>query len=205
MIPRLLPAVRGAVTWGWRTSRSRRRPIRGVARSLPLAEFPAADRSDVEQVGDRRHLLRSFDNIRRDVDNSGQLTALDRYGQQAWEILTSNAARNAFDIDSEPRHIRERYGFMPAFDPGAANRCGAPAWSQRILLARRLVEAGVRLVTVDVLRDARARVRFAAAWVPAPLGPGLFSPPRRPGAAWPARIDPRSCLGRVRPHAARQQ
>ena len=37
-----------------------------------------------------------------------------------------------------------------AFDPGAANRCGAPAWSQRILLARRLVEAGVRLVTVDL-------------------------------------------------------
>ena len=36
------------------------------------------------------------------------------------------------------------------FDPGAANRCGAPAWSQRILLARRLVEAGVRLVTVDL-------------------------------------------------------
>ena len=35
-------------------------------------------------------------------------------------------------------------------DPGAANRCGAPAWSQRILLARRLVEAGVRLVTVDL-------------------------------------------------------
>jgi len=39
---------------------------------------------------------------------------------------------------------------MPAFDPRAANRCGAPAWSQRILLARRLVEAGVRLVTVDL-------------------------------------------------------
>jgi uncharacterized protein (DUF1501 family) len=39
---------------------------------------------------------------------------------------------------------------MPAFDPKASNRCGAPAWSQRILLARRLVEAGVRLVTVDL-------------------------------------------------------
>ena len=39
---------------------------------------------------------------------------------------------------------------MPSFDPGAANRCDAPAWSQRILLARRLVEAGVRLVTVDL-------------------------------------------------------
>ena len=51
---------------------------------------------------------------------------------------------------SEPQPIRERYGFMPAFDPKAANRCGCPAWSQRMLLARRLVEAGVRLVTVDL-------------------------------------------------------
>src|SRR6185436_11197683 len=64
--------------------------------------------------------------------------------------LTSPAARQAFDLDAEPHHVRQRYGFMPAWDPGAANRCGAPAWSQRILLARRLVEAGVRLVTVDL-------------------------------------------------------
>jgi uncharacterized protein (DUF1501 family) len=65
-------------------------------------------------------------------------------------MLSSAEAQKAFDLDSEPRELRERYGFMPAFDPGAANRCGAPAWSQRILLARRLVEAGVRLVTVDL-------------------------------------------------------
>ena len=94
--------------------------------------------------------MRDFDSIRRDIDQSGQMDALDRYNQHAWDILTSPAARDAFDLDEEPRHIRERYGFMPAFDPGAANRCGAPAWSQRILLARRLVEAGVRLVTVDL-------------------------------------------------------
>ena len=59
-------------------------------------------------------------------------------------------ARRAFDLDSEPSHIRDRYGFMPAWEPGTSDRCGAPAWSQRILLARRLVEAGVRLVTVDL-------------------------------------------------------
>ena len=47
-------------------------------------------------------------------------------------------------------HVREQYGFMPAFDPGALNRCGAPNWAQRMLLARRLIEAGVRLVTVDL-------------------------------------------------------
>jgi uncharacterized protein (DUF1501 family) len=46
--------------------------------------------------------------------------------------------------------VREKYGFMPAWEPGTPDRCGSPAWSQRILLARRLVEAGVRLVTVDL-------------------------------------------------------
>src|SRR5262249_6240325 len=71
---------------------------------------------------------------------------------QAWEILSSSAACRAFDLDSEPHQVRERYGFGVAYDPGAANRCAAPAWSQRILLARRLVEAGVPLVTVDLRR-----------------------------------------------------
>jgi uncharacterized protein (DUF1501 family) len=75
---------------------------------------------------------------------------MDKFQVRAWETLTSNAARDAFDLDREPARVRERYGFMPAFDPKAANRCGCPAWAQRILLARRLVEAGVRLVTVDL-------------------------------------------------------
>jgi uncharacterized protein (DUF1501 family) len=78
------------------------------------------------------------------------MDALDRFQQRAWDIVTSPEARRAFDLDSEPAAVRERYGFMPAYDPRASNRCGAPAWSQRILLARRLVEAGVRLVTVDL-------------------------------------------------------
>jgi hypothetical protein len=104
----------------------------------------------LERIGGRRQLLRSFDHVRRDLDASGQMNALDRFGQQAWDILTSRTARDAFDLDKEPQSVRQRYGFLPAFDPRAANRCGAPAWSQRILLARRLVEAGVRLVTVDL-------------------------------------------------------
>src|SRR5262249_17276514 len=69
---------------------------------------------------------------------------------KAGDIRTSSAAGEAFDLDKEPQALRERYGFMAAFDPKASNRCGCPAWSQRILLARRLVEAGVRLVTVDL-------------------------------------------------------
>jgi uncharacterized protein (DUF1501 family) len=78
------------------------------------------------------------------------MDAMDRFGQRAWDILCSPAAQKAFDLDSEPAALRERYGYMPAFDPGAADRCGAPNWAQRMLLARRLVESGVRLVTVDL-------------------------------------------------------
>jgi hypothetical protein len=104
----------------------------------------------LERIGDRRQLLADFDQLRRDTDATGQMDALDRFSQQAWNMLTSPAARAAFDLDREPAPLRERYGFLPAFDPKASNRCGAPAWSQRILLARRLVEAGVRLVTVDL-------------------------------------------------------
>ncbi len=115
-----------------------------------LPNFALPEGVTLERVGVRRGLLSSFDQLRRDMDGSGQLEALDRFDQQAWNILTSSKAREAFDLDQEPAEVRERYGFMPAFDPGAANRCGAPAWSQRILLARRLVEAGVRLVTVDL-------------------------------------------------------
>jgi Protein of unknown function (DUF1501) len=115
-----------------------------------LPNFALPEGVTLERVGHRKGLLKSFDVIRRDVDQSGQLEAADRYQQQAWEIVTSSAAREAFDLDKEPQSVRDRYGFMPAFDPGAANRCGCPNWSQRMLLARRLVESGVRLVTVDL-------------------------------------------------------
>jgi hypothetical protein len=115
-----------------------------------LPNFQPAQGLTLERLGERRDLLKGFDQVRRDVDASGQMSALDGFNQKAWDILTSPAARAAFDLDREPWPVRERYGFMPAFDPKASNRCGAPAWSQRILLARRLVEAGVRLVTVDL-------------------------------------------------------
>jgi len=115
-----------------------------------VPNFSLAEGVTVNRLGDRKGLLTDFDRLQNGVDAKGQFTAMDKFQQQAWGILTSPKARSAFDLDSEPTAIRERYGFMPAFDPGASNRCGAPAWSQRMLLARRLVEAGVRLVTVDL-------------------------------------------------------
>ncbi len=115
-----------------------------------VPNFTLAQGLSYERLAGRRELLGSFDRLRRAADANGQMEAMDRFTQQAWNILSSPAARDAFDLDREPAALRQRYGFQPAFDPGAANRCGAPAWSQRILLARRLVEAGVRLVTVDL-------------------------------------------------------
>jgi hypothetical protein len=115
-----------------------------------VPNFELASGLTVERLGERRELMRSFDGLGKDLDTAGQLGALDRFGRQAWDLLTSRAARDAFDLDREPAPVRQRYGFLPPFRPPESNRCGAPAWSQRLLLARRLVEAGVRLVTVDL-------------------------------------------------------
>ena len=149
MIPRNVPGT-GAAYLGvaYKAFETGADPANPGPFKVPNFDLPQG--VNLERVGDRRNLLASFDQVRRDVDASGELDALDRFGRQAWEMLTSNAARNAFDLDREPSAVRERYGFGTAFDPKASDRCGCPAWSQRLLLARRLIEAGVRLVTVDL-------------------------------------------------------
>lgn len=149
MIPRMVPGTDSAYLGvAYRPFETGADPANPGPFSVP--NFALAEGLSVDRLGDRRNLLRDLDRIRREVDHGGQIEAADRFQQQAWEILSAPLARQAFDLDAEPQAIRERYGFAPAFDPGASNRCGAPAWSQRILLARRLVEAGVRLVTVDL-------------------------------------------------------
>ena len=113
------------------------------------ATFAPPEGLSMDRLEGRRSLLASFDDLRRDMDNSGQMQAMDMFQQRAWDILSGGATRKAFDLDAEPAKIRERYGFMPEYKAPTPDRCGSPAWSQRVLLARRLVEAGVRLVTVD--------------------------------------------------------
>ncbi|MBA4068016.1 MAG: DUF1501 domain-containing protein [Isosphaera sp.] len=149
MIPRLLPGAGSAYLGvAHKPFETQADPANPGPFALP--NFQLASGVTLEQVGDRKGLLNDFDRMRRDADRTGQLSAADQFQARAWEILTSPAARDAFDLDKEPAKLRERYGFMPAFDPKASNRCGAPNWAQRMLLARRLVEAGVRLVTVDL-------------------------------------------------------
>ncbi|HSQ55762.1 MAG TPA: DUF1501 domain-containing protein, partial [Gemmata sp.] len=148
MIPRMVPGTGAAyLSVAHKPFETQADPANSGPFKLP--NFRLASGVTLEQVGNRKELLKDFDRMRRDADLSGQLDAGDKFQAKAWEILTSPAARDAFDLDREPMKLRERYGFMPAFDPKAADRCGAPNWAQRMILARRLVEAGVRLVTVD--------------------------------------------------------
>jgi hypothetical protein len=149
MIPRMLPGAGSAYLGvAYKPFETGADPAQPGPFRLP--NFELASGLTLQRLGDRKTLMSDLDGLSASLDRTGQMQAMDKFSHQAWDILRSSAARKAFDLDSEPKEVRERYGFMPAFDPGASNRCGAPAWSQRILLARRLVEAGVRLVTVDV-------------------------------------------------------
>jgi hypothetical protein len=84
----------------------------------------------------RKDLLTSFDKVRRDLDASGTMDALDRYQQEALNMILGGKARHAFDLTKESYRLRDKYGQGP--------------WGQYTLMARRLVEAGVTFVTVDM-------------------------------------------------------
>ena len=120
---------------------------RGQKFVVPNLSLPAE--LGVSQLADRRQLASSLDRFRRDVDASGMLDAIDSHQKRAWELITSSRVREAFDYDSEPQAIKDRYGYPPPYRPRMVAGGDNPGWNQRLLLARRLVEAGVRLVTVD--------------------------------------------------------
>ncbi len=98
-----------------------------------------------ERLGDRAALLRGFDRLRRDVDASGEVAGLDGFNQQALDILTSSKLAEALDISREPDRVRARYGDGTAKEQGDA----APRLNGQFLAARRLVEAGARVVTLS--------------------------------------------------------
>ena len=149
MIPKRLPGVDPAYL-GKKYAPFETQADPAVEGPFNLPNFSLGDSLSLNRLDSRKGLLKSFDDIRREVDVSGSMETADGFNQQAFDILTSPKARDAFDLDAEPRKLRERYGFMPAYKAPTPDRCGVPAWSQRMLLARRLVEAGVRLVTVDL-------------------------------------------------------
>jgi hypothetical protein len=100
-----------------------------------------------ERLADRKSLLRSFDGLRRDVDASGTMRGLDAFSEQAFGLLTSSRLAEALDISREPHKVVDRYG---TGDPKVhMDGNGAPRVPQSLLMARRLIEAGVRVVTLN--------------------------------------------------------
>ncbi|MCH2118868.1 MAG: DUF1501 domain-containing protein [Pirellulales bacterium] len=98
-----------------------------------------------DRLNDRKQVLASIDRLRRDIDTSGQLEGLDSYQQQAFDVLTSSKLVDALDVSKEDPQIRERYGdgkpYQFQYDGAATN-------NELVLQARRLVEVGVRCVTL---------------------------------------------------------
>jgi uncharacterized protein (DUF1501 family) len=106
--------------------------------SRPNFVVPNIGLNDEEQkrrLRRRVDLRQSLDHLRRDLDASGMMTAVDDYERQAVDLLLSPAAREAFDLSRESPRLRERYGMN--------------SWGQQCLMARRLVEAGVDIVTTE--------------------------------------------------------
>ena len=90
-----------------------------------------------ERLDDRRHLLSQIDRYQRATEAQANRLAQEvtTYQREAFNLMTSPAARRAFDIQSEPGRLRDEYG--------------RTSLGQSCLMARRLVEAGVRCVTID--------------------------------------------------------
>lgn len=93
----------------------------------PLGELP------MERLQNRQALNRDLDRLVREADASGMAQAMSKFDQQAFDLVTGDAARKAFSMQDETPEVRDEYG--------------RNSWGQSVLLARRLVEAGSTIVT----------------------------------------------------------
>ncbi len=98
-----------------------------------------------DRLMDRKQLLSSFDTMQRRLDASGTMSGMDVFQQQAVNLLTSSRLREALDLSQEDAATRQRYGQGDPKNYGD----GAPRNLEHFLLARRLVEAGARCVTLN--------------------------------------------------------
>lgn len=100
----------------------------------------------VDQLGDRKSLLRGFDTIRRETDANGSYATADESTRQALDILTSSKLADALDLEKEDPRLRDQYG-RGSREPAGYGDAG-PLLNDYFLAARRLVEAGARVVTL---------------------------------------------------------
>ncbi len=97
-------------------------------------------RLSVDRIRDRSALLQSLDNLRRDIDSSGCMEATDVFNRQAIDVLMAGKLGEALDLSREDPRTRERY---------AAGAGRYRQQTERLILARRLVESGVRYVAMN--------------------------------------------------------
>ncbi|MBC8354996.1 MAG: DUF1501 domain-containing protein [Planctomycetes bacterium] len=96
---------------------------------------------DLSRLGNRRELLAALAKYQQKVESGGT----DNFQEQAFGMLSSSRLGEALDVEKEPQAVRERYGEVQKTDPSFG---GAPQSPQHLLLTRRLIEAGVRCVSV---------------------------------------------------------
>jgi uncharacterized protein (DUF1501 family) len=116
--------------------------------NLPEFRLPNVGEANVgnlEQIRRRRDLRGQLDGLARALDDRGNMHAVDQFEEMAWNMVASPAARKAFDLTQEDDAVRDRYG--------------RNTWGQQCLLARRLVESGVELVTTTLMGPICGRVQ----------------------------------------------
>jgi hypothetical protein len=106
------------------------------SKDFRVRNLTAAGGVSLERLKSRRAMLKQFDTLRRDADSSGLIEGMDAFSAQAFDLVTSPKVQEAFDLSKESDDLRESYG---------RNR-----WGQSLLLSRRLVESGVRFVTMNM-------------------------------------------------------
>lgn len=114
----------------WLTEGDPNKPDYSVPDLLPLPGFA------VDRLANRQRLLAQVDDTRSDLDRDLSARQLTDAQQRAFQVITSAETRRAFDLQQEPETLRDRYG--------------RHTWGQSLLLGRRLVQAGVKFVQVNL-------------------------------------------------------
>lgn len=101
--------------------------------------------ANATSLSDRKKLLAAFDDLKREADAGGQLRTADAHTQRAFDVLTSSKLMDALDLSKEDPKVRDRYGDGK---PYKFQYDGAPTANDQLLMARRLVQAGARCVSL---------------------------------------------------------
>lgn len=101
---------------------------------------------NASRLSDRLGLMTQFDQLRRRIDQTGSRDGIDEFHGRALDLLSSPRVAEAFDLTQETPQLRDRYG--------------RTLWGQSCLLARRLAEAGVGLITIDARAPDLSMTRY---------------------------------------------